>query len=47
MIISVLLVIEHLSVSHENLKKVNFAAYNLNQIISLTFLIMTVLDIFV
>lgn len=46
-IISILLIIEHTMVSHENLKKAKFAAYNLNQIISIVFLTLSVIDIFI
>lgn len=46
-IMSGLLITEHRMVSPANLKNVNIASYNINQIISITFLIFSTLDIFI
>lgn len=45
-IVSGLLITEHLMVSPKDLKNVNIASYNINQIISITFLVFSTLDIF-
>ena len=43
-IITVLFVVQHKLVSPDNLKNVKIASYNVNQVISITFLVFGVLD---
>lgn len=46
-IISILMIIEHRNVNPKNRKKIEFKAYSINQIISITYLVFGLIDFFI